>query len=151
MEMHLRLTKRGKKMKFQEYDVPDDLLYHKEHHWLRKEGDNYLLGVTAFAAKLAGDITYVDMPSEGDKVSLDKPFGTMESGKWVGKLYGPFDGEIVEVNSEVSDDATIINKEPFGKGWIVKVKPKDPSQLSKLLNATAYIEVMKKKLAEIKK
>jgi len=138
-------------MKFQEYDVPDDLLYHKEHHWLRKEGDHYTLGVTEFAAKLAGDITYVDMPSEGDRVSLDKPFGTMESGKWVGKLYGPFDGEIVEVNSEVSDDATIINKEPFGKGWIVKVKPKDPSQLSKLLNATAYIEVMKKKLSEIKK
>jgi len=107
--------------------------------------------VTAFAAKLAGDITYVDMPSEGDKVSLDKPFGTMESGKWVGKLYGPFDGEIVEVNSEVSDDATIINKEPFGKGWIVKVKPKDPAQVSKLLNPTAYIEVMKKKLSEIKK
>ena len=138
-------------MKFQEYDVPDDLLYHKEHHWLRKEGDHYALGVTEFAAKLAGDITYVDMPSEGDRVSLDKPFGTMESGKWVGKLYGPFDGEIVEVNSEVSDDATIINKEPFGKGWIVKVKPKDPSQLSKLLNPTDYIEVMKKKLAEIKK
>jgi len=138
-------------MKFQEYDVPDDLVYHKEHHWLRKEGDHYIIGVTEFAAKLAGDITYVDMPSEGDRISLDKPFGTMESGKWVGKLYGPFDGEIVEVNSEVSDDATIINKEPFGKGWIVKAKPKDPSQASKLLNAAGYIEVMKKKLSEIKK
>ena len=138
-------------MKYLEYDVPDDLLFHKEHHWLRKEGDHYLLGVTEFAAKLAGDITYVDMPSEGDRVSLDKPFGTMESGKWVGKLYGPFDGEIVEVNPEISDDATLINKDPFDKGWIVKVKPKDPAQVSKLLNPTAYIEVMKKKLSEIKK
>jgi len=138
-------------MKFQDYDVPDDLLYHKEHHWLRKEGDNYLLGVTDFAQKLAGDITYVDMPSEGDRVALDKPFGTMESGKWVGKLYGPFDGEIVAVNPEISDDATLMNREPYGKGWVVKVKPKDPSQVSKLMNATAYIEIMKKKLSEIKK
>ena len=138
-------------MKFQEYDVPDDLLYHKEHHWLRKEGDHYIMGVTDFAQKLAGDITYVDMPSEGDRVSLDKPFGTMESGKWVGKLYGPFDGEIAEVNSEISDDATFINKEPYGKGWVVKLKPKDPAQVSKLLSPTAYVEVMKKKLAEIKK
>jgi len=75
----------------------------------------------------------------------------MESGKWVGKLYGPFDGEIVEVNSDISDDATLINKDPYGKGWIVKVKAKDPSQVAKLMNTTAYIEAMKKKLSEIKK
>jgi glycine cleavage system H protein len=75
----------------------------------------------------------------------------MESGKWVGKLYGPFDGEIVEVNSEISDDATLINKEPYGKGWIVKVKAKDQSQVNALMNPAAYVEAMKKKLAEIKK
>jgi glycine cleavage system H protein len=138
-------------MKFDKYNVPDELKYHKEHHWLKQEGDHYLLGVTDFAQQLAGDITYVDMPSEGDKVTLDKPFGTMESGKWVGKLYGPFDGEIVEVNPEISDDATLINRDPYGKGWVVKIKPKDPSQVAKLLNSGAYVEAMKKKLSEIKK
>ncbi|MEM2976571.1 MAG: glycine cleavage system protein H, partial [Thermoplasmata archaeon] len=94
---------------------------------------------------------YVDLPSEGDKVSLDKPFGTMESGKWVGKLYGPFDGEVVEVNQDIADDATLINRDPYNRGWIVKLKPKDPSQVSQLLNAAAYLEIMKKKLSEIKK
>lgn len=138
-------------MKFDKYNVPDELKYHKEHHWLKQEGENYLLGVTDFAQQLAGDITYVDMPSEGDRVTLDKPFGTMESGKWVGKLYGPFDGEVVEVNSEISDDATLINRDSYGKGWIVKIKPKDPAQVAKLLNSTSYVEVMKKKLSEIKK
>ncbi|MGQ9582009.1 MAG: glycine cleavage system protein GcvH [Thermoplasmatota archaeon] len=138
-------------MRFDQYEIPDDLVYHKEHHWLRKEGDHYILGITDFAQKLAGDITYVDTPSEGDRVALDKPFGTMESGKWVGKLYGPFDGEIVEVNGDIADDATLINKDPYGKGWIVKVKPKDPSQAAKLLTPAAYVEVMKQKLAEIKK
>ncbi|MEM2869019.1 MAG: glycine cleavage system protein GcvH [Thermoplasmata archaeon] len=138
-------------MKFEQYDIPDNLVYHKEHHWLKKEGDHYIMGITDFAQKLAGDITYVDLPSEGDKVSLDKPFGTMESGKWVGKLYGPFDGEVVEVNQDIADDATLINRDPYNRGWIVKLKPKDPSQVSQLLNAAAYLEIMKKKLSEIKK
>lgn len=138
-------------MKYEEYDVPDDLLYHKEHQWVKKMGDIYVFGITDFAQKLAGDITYVDIPMEGDRILKDKAIGTMESGKWVGKIFAPFDAEVVEVNEDVIDDATIINQSPYGDGWLMKLKPLNPSQISELLDAMKYIEIMKKKLEEIDK
>jgi glycine cleavage system H protein len=136
-------------MKHKEYELADDVKYHAEHMWARMEGDKVVIGITDFAQKLAGDIVYVDMPMEGDDVTKDKPFGTIETGKWVGKLYAPVSGTVEEYNEVVEDDALIINEDPYGKGWIIKVTPNDPSEMDGLLSAEAYIPIIEAKLKEI--
>ena len=136
-------------MKHKEYDLADDVKYHMEHMWARMEGDKVVIGITDFAQKLAGDIVYVDMPMDGDEVSKDKPFGTIETGKWVGKLYAPVSGTVEEYNEEVEDDALIINEDPYDKGWIIKVTPDDPSQFDELLSVEAYIPIIDAKLDEL--
>jgi len=137
-------------MQHKEYNIPEDVKYHSEHMWARVEGDLVVVGVTDFAQKLAGDIVYVDMPMEGDDVTKDKPFGTLETGKWVGKVYAPVSGEVEEYNEEVEDDALIINQDPYGEGWIIKIKPEDMSDVDGLLSATDYISIVDAKLEEIK-
>ena len=136
-------------MKHKDYDLSEDVLYHKEHMWARVEGDLVVVGVTDFAQKLAGDIVYVDMPMEGDEVRVDKPFGTIETGKWVGKLYAPVTGTVEEYNEEVEDDALIINEDPYSGGWVIKIRPDDLSQLDDLLKPEEYIPIMDAKLKEI--
>ena len=136
-------------MKHKEYDLADDVKYHIEHMWARMEGDKVVIGITDFAQKLAGDIVYVDMPMDGDEISKDRPFGTIETGKWVGKLYAPVSGTVEEYNEEVEDDALIINEDPYDKGWIIKVTPDDPSQFDELLSVEAYIPIIDAKLAEL--
>ena len=136
-------------MKHKEYELAEDVRYHAEHMWARMEDDLVVVGVTDFAQRLAGDIVYVDMPMDGDPVSKDKPFGTIETGKWVGKLYSPVDGEVVEYNEEVEDDALIINEDPYGGGWIIKVEPEDASQFDGMLSLEDYIPVMDAKLEEL--
>ncbi len=137
-------------MKHKDYEVPEDVLYHAEHMWARKEGDVVVVGVTDFAQKLAGDIVYVDMPMEGDEVTKDKPFGTLETGKWVGKIYAPVSGEVEEYNEDVEDDALVINEDPYGKGWVIKITPEDMDELEGLLKAADYIPIIDAKLEEIK-
>ena len=136
-------------MQHKDYNIPEDVKYHAEHMWARVEGDLVVVGVTDFAQKLAGDIVYVDMPMEGDDVTKDKPFGTLETGKWVGKIYAPCSGEVVEYNEEVEDDALIINEDPYGEGWIIKIEPEDMSDLDDLLSAADYVPIIDTKLAEI--
>jgi glycine cleavage system H protein len=136
-------------MKHKDYEVPDDVLYHAEHMWARKEGDLIVVGVTDFAQKLAGDIVYVDMPTEGDDVTKDKPFGTLETGKWVGKVYAPVSGEVEEYNEDVEDDALVINEDPYGKGWIIKITPEDMADFDDLMKAEDYIPIIDAKLEEI--
>ena len=136
-------------MKHKEYELADDVKYHAEHMWARMEGDKVVIGITDFAQKLAGDIVYVDMPMDGDDVTKDKPFGTIETGKWVGKLYAPVSGTVEEYNEEVEDDALIINEDPYHKGWIIKITPDDPSEMDGLLSVEAYIPIIEAKLKEI--
>ncbi len=136
-------------MQHKEYNLPEDVKYHAEHAWARVEDDLVVVGVTDFAQKLAGDIVYVDMPMEGDDVTKDKPFGTMETGKWVGKIYAPVTGEVEEYNEDVEDDALVINEDPYGRGWIIKIRPEDLSEMDDLLNAADYIPVIDAKLKEI--
>jgi len=133
------------------YKVAEDVRYHKEHMWARREGELVVVGVTDFAQRLAGDIVYVDMPMEGDPVTKDKPFGTIETGKWVGKLYAPVDGAVAAYNESVEDDALIINEDPYGKGWVIKVRPEDPHQFDSLLSPSAYVPIMDAKLKELGK
>ena len=108
----------------EEYNMPDDLYYHEEHAWVKVEHDgNVRVGMDDFYQKNAGDTTYIDLPFEGDEVAQGETCGKIQSAKWVGKFVSPVSGEIMEVNEELEDDCTLINKDPYGDGWIMIVKP----------------------------
>jgi len=109
-------------MEIDKYEMPDDLYYHSEHCWARKEGDIIVVGVNDFAQKLAGTIKRVVTLDEEDEVSQGKPFGTLSSGKWTGKLYSPISGEITELNEELEDEPNMINNDPYGDGWMIKIE-----------------------------
>lgn len=119
------------------YLLPDDLWYHKEHFWVRMEGDIATVGVTDFYQKLAGEISYLELPSEGDEFSQDDVVGTVETGKWVGKLYAPLSGTVTEVNSEVADNPALANLDPYGEGWLFKLKASNLSELDNLFKGEA--------------
>ncbi len=115
------------------YIVPEDLYFHKEHMWVKVEGDVAIVGMDDFSQKLAGEISYVDLPQEGDSVSKDEAVGSFETGKWMGKFFAPVSGEIIEKNPNVEDDPSIINSDPYGKGWIFKIKMSNPDELNSLM------------------
>lgn len=108
--------------KVADYILPDDLYYHKEHMWVHLEGNIATIGVTDFYQKLAGEISYIELPSEGDEVTADDVVGTVETGKWVGKIYAPLSGIVKEVNSEIEDDPSLPNQDPYAKGWLFKIE-----------------------------
>lgn len=110
-------------MEMEGYFFPDDLWYDKNHFWARIEGDNLVMGTTDFAQRLAGDIGYVELPEEGRKVQQGKPFGSIESGKWVGRIYAVFSGEVTVVNEDLEDQPELINASPYDQGWICKIAP----------------------------
>jgi glycine cleavage system H protein len=112
-------------MEMEGYVFPDDLWYDKNHFWARIEGDTVVMGTTDFAQKLAGDIGYVEIPEEGQKVTQGKPFGSIESGKWVGRIYAVFSGEVTAVNEALEDEPELINSSPYDKGWICKITPEN--------------------------
>jgi len=112
-------------MKIDEYDFPEDLYYHKEHCWARVEGDTVIVGFNDFAQGIAGGIKRVVTLEEDDEVGQDKPYGTISSGKWTGKIYAPVSGEISEVNEDVEDEPGLINDDPYGEGWIIKISPEN--------------------------
>jgi glycine cleavage system H protein len=112
-------------MEMEGYFFPDDLWYDKNHFWARIEGDNLVMGTTDFAQRLAGDIGYVELPEEGRKVQQGKPFGSIESGKWVGRIYAVFSGEVIAVNEALEDQPELINASPYDQGWICKISPEN--------------------------
>lgn len=105
-----------------EYNMPDDLYYHEQDTWVKVEDGNVKIGMTDFYQKLAGETTYVDLPFEGDEIAQGDTCGKIQSAKWVGKFVSPVSGEIVEVNQNLEDDCSLINKDPYGEGWIMVVK-----------------------------
>jgi glycine cleavage system H protein len=108
------------------YNMPDELYYHADHAWVRKEDDGTVtVGINEFYFKLAGDTTYVDLPDEGDDVSQGEVCGKIQSSKWVGKLVSPVSGEISEVNEALEDNALLLNQDPYGEGWVMKLEPSD--------------------------
>jgi len=117
---------------------PSDLKYHKEHEWVRVEGDVAVIGISHFAQDQLGEVVYVDLPSEGDEVTADETFGEIESVKSVSELYSPVTGEIVEVNSALDDAPETVNEDPYGEGWMIKVKMADSSEIDVLLSAEDY-------------
>ncbi len=118
--------------------LPKDLLYSKEHEWVKKEGDKVRIGITAFAQSELGDIVFVELPEEGDEIEADESFGSVESVKTVSELYAPISGKVVEVNEELEDSPEFVNESPYEKAWMIVVEPSDASQLDDLLSDEQY-------------
>ena len=111
-------------MQIENYDFPDDLYYEKNHFWAKDDGSgNIIFGASDFFQKLAGEIVYIELPIKGAKVKQNESLSSHESGKWVGKIFAPVSGEIVESNAELEDSPELINESPYGQGWIAKIKP----------------------------
>ena len=118
--------------------VPSDLRYTKDHEWVRIDGDTATIGVTDFAAGQLGDVVFVDLPPVGKAVEQFATFGVVESVKAVSDLYAPLSGEVVEVNDDLGGKPELVNSDPFGEGWMIKVKVGDTAQLGDLLDAAGY-------------
>jgi len=119
-------------------NVPDDLKYTQEHEWIRVEGDEVVVGVTDFAQGELGDVVFMEIETEGETLSRGDTFGTIEAVKTVSDLYMPLDGEVAEVNAALEDTPELVNSQPFGEGWMIRIKLSDPAQLDELLSADEY-------------
>ncbi|HYL40664.1 MAG TPA: glycine cleavage system protein GcvH [Candidatus Binatus sp.] len=118
--------------------VPADLRYTKDHEWVRVEGDRATVGVTEFAAHQLGDVVFVDLPAVGRSVDQFAAFGVVESVKAVSDLYAPIGGEVVEVNGQLTGSPELVNSDPFGAGWMIRLRVADPAQVGQLLDPAAY-------------
>ena len=121
---------------------PDDLLYHPEHDWARVEGGQATVGVTWYAQDALGEVVFFDPPETGTELRKDTPYAEVESVKAVSEVYAPLSGEVTEVNGELADNPERINEDPYGEGWLVKVKLSDPSEVDALMDAGAYKELL---------
>jgi len=119
-------------------DFPQDLKYTKEHEWVREEGGSVVVGVTDYAQDSLGDVVYVELPQEGAAVTKDEPFGVVESVKAVSDLYSPVSGTVLEVNDSIVDSPEVINDEPYGDAWMLKIELADPDDLDGLLSVEEY-------------
>lgn len=139
-------------MEIEGYVLPDDLYYHKEHFWARVEGEGVVVGTNDFAQKLAGQIVYVELPSVGRSVEQGKPCGSLESGKWVGRIYAPVSGKVESVNQELEDNPELINESPYEKGWIFKIQPSRLEEdLKNLLKGEAVADFIRSEIERVKK
>jgi glycine cleavage system H protein len=123
-------------------NFPNELKYTKDHEWIRVEGDNAIIGITEFAQSELGDIVYVDIDTIGETLDQEQVFGTVEAVKTVSDLFMPVSGEILEFNGALETQPELVNKDPYGEGWMVKVKMTDPSQVNNLLTASSYGELV---------
>ena len=121
-----------------EESYPHTLLYHPEHDWARVEGDEAVLGITWFAQDALGDLVHVEVPAVGGTTAKDQPYAEVESVKAVSDVIAPLSGEILEVNEKAVDEPELINDDPYGEGWLVRIRMADPSELDGLLDADAY-------------
>lgn len=119
---------------------PADRRYTTEHEWIKPEGDQFVVGITAFAQDQLGDIVYVELPKVGEQIEAGKTFGVIESVKTASDLYAPVTGEVVEVNGELVEQPQAVNDDPYARGWMIKVRVTDPAQLEDLLTAEQYSE-----------
>ena len=123
-------------------NIPQELKYTKDHEWVRVEGDNVVIGVTDFAQKELGDIVYVDVDSEGDTVEVDEVFGSVEAVKTVSDLLMPITGEVIAFNEALEDAPELVNNDPYGDGWMIKVAVSDASELDNLMSAVEYKDLI---------
>jgi glycine cleavage system H protein len=123
-------------------NVPSNLKYTKDHEWLRIEGDTAYVGVTDFAQGELGDVVFVEIETVGETLAREEVFGTIEAVKTVSDMFMPVGGEILEKNSSIDDTPDVVNKDPYGNGWMVKIRITDPSELDLLLTPEKYSELI---------
>ena len=125
-----------------EETYPDDLQYHPEHDWARISGDEATFGITWYAQDALGEVVFFEPPEVGSEVSKDQPYAEVESVKAVSDVYAPLSGEVVAVNEVLSDSPERINEDPYGEGWLVRVRLSDPDEVEQLLDVAAYRELL---------
>ena len=121
---------------------PDDLKYHKEHDWARIDGDEALLGITWFAQDSLGELVHYEPPEEGATIGKDESYGEVESVKAVSDVISPLSGEVIEVNQKVVDAPETVNEDPYGDGWLARIRLSDPGEADSLLDAAAYKQIL---------
>ena len=119
-------------------NIPEDLKFTKDHEWLKIDGKNAIIGITDYAQSQLGDVAYVDVTTVGETLDKEESIGSIEAVKTVSDVFMPVGGEILELNKSLEDNPALINNDPYGEGWIVKIKMTDPSELDDLLDAKAY-------------
>jgi glycine cleavage system H protein len=123
-------------MNIGQYEFPDDLYYDKEHNWARIEGNAATIGMTDMGQALANEIVYVEAPRVGREIEQGKPFMSLESGKWVGRVQAVLSGKVIEANEELEWESTLVNEDPYGQGWFAKVELADPGEVGGLMRAS---------------
>ncbi len=123
-------------------NFPEELKYTKDHEWLRVEEDNVYVGITAFAQGELGDIVFVDVDTKGEELEKEEVFGSVEAVKTVSDLFMPINGEVLAFNEKLEDEPELINSDPYGEGWIIKISASDVSELNSLLSADSYKELV---------
>ena len=123
-------------------NVPDNCKYTDKHEWIRIEGEEAYIGITDYAQGELGDIVYIEIETEGEKLATGEAFGTIEAVKTVSDLYMPMSGEVLEFNSQLEDEAELVNSDPFGKGWMIRVSIDNPAELDTLLSPEQYKELI---------
>src|SRR5690625_596701 len=119
-------------------NLPTELLYSKEHEWVKKENGKVWIGITDFAQSELGDVVFVELPEVGEEVEVDEPFGSVESVKTVSELYAPVSGKIVEINEELEDSPEFVNESPYDKAWMIVIELADESEMNNLLSPEEY-------------
>ena len=119
-------------------NVPANLKYSNDHEWLRVEGDVAVIGITDYAQSQLGDIVFVDVPTVGETIEANEVFGSIEAVKTVSDAFTPVSGEVIEFNEAVEADSALVNKDPYGEGWLIKIKMSNPAEVEGLLDAAAY-------------
>ncbi|MFC3900234.1 glycine cleavage system protein GcvH [Aliicoccus persicus] len=122
-------------------ETPKEFKYSKDHEWVKVDGNEVTIGITAFAQSELGDIVFVELPEVDDEIEVDESFGNVESVKTVSELYAPVSGKVVAVNEELEDSPELVNESPFEGAWMIKVELSDESQLDNLMDADAYDEM----------
>jgi glycine cleavage system H protein len=125
-----------------EESYPEDLRYHAEHDWARIDGEEATFGITWYAQEALGGVVFFDPPDVGTEISKDKAYADIDSTKASSEVYAPLSGEVTEVNAKVDDEPEAINDDPYGEGWLVKVKLSDPSEADSLMDAAAYKKLL---------
>ncbi|TVR78627.1 MAG: glycine cleavage system protein GcvH [Chitinophagaceae bacterium] len=123
-------------------NFPDNLKYTKEHEWVKVEGDIATVGITDFAQRELGDIVYVEIETEGESLEQDDVFGSVEAVKTVSELFMPVSGEVIEINSDIEDAPESVNEDPYGKGWLIKIKMSDKNEVDSLMDVKEYKELV---------
>lgn len=129
------------------YNMPDDLYFNEDHSWARLDGSKVTVGMSDFFQQEAGDIVFVDLPEEEEEVEQGEVCGKIQSRKWIGKLVSPVSGEIVEINEDLEEDTSLINKDPYGKGWILVIEASDlESELDDLMHGDELVDFVDREI-----